>query len=68
MVLGGAGLFVFANDEDGEVYLRSRVVWEFDTADDDGGCDVVTRMDGKSCAKEDDLSDVCVMSIATRAT
>mmetsp|Transcript_39446 Transcript_39446/g.94870 ORF Transcript_39446/g.94870 Transcript_39446/m.94870 type:complete len:662 (-) Transcript_39446:279-2264(-) len=42
-VPGGAGLFVFANDESGEVYLRSRVVWEFD-----GGCDVVTTMEGES--------------------
>ena len=42
-VPGGAGLFIFANNEIGELVLRSRVVWEYDL-----NCNVELNMVGES--------------------
>ena len=42
-VAGGAGLFIFANNEIGELVLRSRVVWEYDL-----NCNVELNMVGES--------------------
>lgn len=40
---GGAGLFLFANNDNGELLLRSRVVWEYDL-----NCNVELNMVGES--------------------
>ncbi|KAL3763950.1 hypothetical protein ACHAW5_005135 [Stephanodiscus triporus] len=42
-VPGGAGLFIFGNNNEGEVILSSRVVWEFS-----GACDVAVEIEGKT--------------------
>ena len=42
-VPGGAGLFIFANNDNGEIVLRSRVVWEYDL-----NCNVELNMVGES--------------------
>ena len=40
---GGAGLFIFGNNNEGEVILSSRLVWEFS-----GACDVTVEIEGKT--------------------
>lgn len=42
-VPGGAGLFMFANNDDGDVILSSKVVWEFT-----GACDVTVDIHGST--------------------
>jgi len=42
-VPGGAGLFIFGNNKEGEVILSSRLVWEFS-----GACDVTVDIEGKT--------------------
>jgi hypothetical protein len=42
-VPGGAGLFIFGSNIEGEVILSSRLVWEFS-----GACDVTVEMEGKT--------------------
>ena len=51
---GGAGLFLFGNDDDGDVILRSRLVWEYDTKD----CSVELDVEG------DTLGWIMFVSIA----
>jgi hypothetical protein len=40
---GGAGLFMFASNSEGEVILSNRVVWEFS-----GACDATVEIEGKA--------------------
>lgn len=42
-VPGGAGLFIFGNNKEGEVILSSRLVWEFS-----GACDVTVDIEGQT--------------------
>ena len=43
-VSGGAGLFLFGNNDEGEVIVQNRMVWEFG-----GGCgEGMPRMEGES--------------------
>ena len=48
---GGAGLFMFGNDDDGKPILRNQIVWTFGTPGlgDSGDCTIATmEMEGKS--------------------
>lgn len=48
---GGAGLFMFGNDDDGQPILRNQIVWTFGTPGlgDSGDCTIATmEMEGKS--------------------
>jgi hypothetical protein len=42
-VPGGAGLFMFANNDNGDVILSSKVVWEFT-----GACNVTVDIQGST--------------------
>ena len=58
LIPGGAGLFLFGNNDDGDVILRSRLVWEFS-----GDCEIELNIEGDTLGWIMFVSINCVLHV-----